>query len=570
MCYMVFLGELRLPAQHENLRIISHFIHGIAHRLSLSEKSLFDIELAVEEAATNIIHHAYPDPEAKGDILLQAEEFNDLVKITLTDWGTPLNPNDVKPFDINAPIETRIKGGMGLHFIHKLMDAVERKTSTGHGQPNTLTLVKRVERADHHARTPSAMQEFNAMRTVSEVMTSNIQLDDLLNLIIDKLVSTINAERGTLYLLDEETNQLWSRVLQEDAGTLSEIRLDVGEGIAGYVAASGETVNIPNAYEDSRFNPSFDRASGFRTRSILATPMVNPQQKIIGVVQLLNKRGGPFTFRDERLVAAMSAQAAISIENARLYQQEIQQQLINRELETARSIQASFLPDVIPDYPGWDIGAAWRPIQNVAGDFYDFYPLADGRLATVIADVSGKGIPAALFMALSVTVLRFGMNINLAPEEVTRRANEMIISEQRSRMFATTFVGYVDLQTGEVAFSSGGHNPALIYRARSQRCEYVTAPGVAIGIFEAAEFERSTTRLDPGDILVLYTDGITEAINADEHEFGEERLEKLVMRHATTSSQRLVGLVMDAVKTFAGDQELFDDATLVIIKRQPA
>lgn len=564
----MFIGELRLPAQHDNLRIISHFVHGIAHKLSLSERTLFDLELAVEEAATNIITHAYPN-EPKGDILLRAEQTGNLVQLTLTDWGIPLNPADVKPFDISAPVETRIRGGMGLHFIHRLMDGVERKTADVLGDPNTLKLIKVIERAEPGQRTASAIQELNAMRTVSEVMTTNIDLDDLLNLIITKLVTTINAERGTLYLIDEQTGELWSRVLQEDVGPLSEIRVKIGEGIAGHVALTGETLNIPDAYLDPRFNPSFDQATGFRTRSILTAPMFNPQQKIIGVVQVLNKRDGPFTFRDERLLAAMTAQAAISIENARLYQQEIQQRIITRELETAHSIQASFLPDTIPVYPGWDIGAIWCPIRTVAGDFYDFYKLHDGRLAAVVADVSGKGIPAALFMALSVTVLRFGMSLNLPPHEVTHRANEMIISEQRSRMFATTLIAYITPDSGEVVFSSGGHNPGLVYRAREQRCEYFSSSGVAVGIFKGAEYEEGQLVLGEGDLLVLYTDGITEMINPDEEEFGEERLEAVILQHADRPAQEIIDQVLNAVNDFAQGQELFDDATIVVVKRLP-
>jgi sigma-B regulation protein RsbU (phosphoserine phosphatase) len=563
---MTRLGELRVPAQHENLRTISFFIHGIGHRLSLSEKALFDLELAVEEAATNIMNHAYPG-NPKGDIMLTADEVGDFVQVTLTDWGVPLNPADVKPFDINAPVEARIKGGMGLHFIHKLMDSVERETTSEPGQPNTLTLAKLIEHARPGARPPSALQELNAMRTVSEVMTSNINLDDLLNLILNKLVSTINAERGTLYLLDDERGELWSKVLLEEIGPLSEIRVKVGEGISGHVAATGEVVNIPDAYADPRFNPQFDRVTGFRTRSILAAPMFNPQQKIIGVVQLLNKQDGPFTFRDERLLAAMSSQAAISIENARLYQQEMQQQLINRELETAHAIQASFLPDTIPQVEGWDLGAQWVPVRNVAGDFYDFYHLDDGRLAIVIADVSGKGIPAALFMALSVTVLRFGMSLNLSPDEVTRRANELIIADQRSRMFATTFVAYVSLDTGYTQIASGGHNPALLYRAAAQECEYISASGVAIGIFKTAEFEVETVHMEVGDILILYTDGITEAINNDEEDFGEERLENLVIENAEQPAQHLADLILEAVTGFTQDQNLMDDATLLVLKR---
>lgn len=566
---MTRLGELRIPAQHQNLRIISSFIHGIAHRLSLSDKAMFELELAVEEAATNIVNHAYPD-DMRGEMQVSAVETGDFVQITLTDWGLPLNPKEVKPFDVNAPIETRIKGGMGLHFIHTLMDHVERETTAGIGQPNTLKLAKLIERSQPGTRPPSAVQELNAMRTISEVMTSNINLDDLLNLIINKLVATIHAERGTLYLVDEKRGELWSKVLLQDVGPLSEIRVQIGDGIAGHVAATGEVLNISDAYADPRFNPNFDQITGFRTRSILTTPMLNPQQKIIGVVQLLNKEGGPFTARDERLLAAMTSQAAISIENARLYQQEIQQQLIKQELETAHAIQASFLPDEIPQFAGWDISALWCPIRNVAGDFYDFHQLEDGKLAVVIADVSGKGIPAALFMALSVTVLRFGMSLNLLPNEVMLRANELILADQRSRMFATTFVSYISLETGEMTLASGGHNPAILYRAATGQCDYINASGVAIGIFKGAEFLLEHEQMQTGDILVLYTDGITEAINADEEEFGEERLEELVIAHATRPADDIADLILDAVTAFAGEQNLFDDATLVVLKRQTA
>jgi sigma-B regulation protein RsbU (phosphoserine phosphatase) len=170
-------------------------------------------------------------------------------------------------------------------------------------------------------------------------------------------------------------------------------------------------------------------------------------------------------------------------------------------------------------------------------------------------------------MALSVTVLRFGMSLNLPPEEVTRRANEIIITDQRSRMFATTFIGYLNEATGEMTFASGGHNPALIYRAASGQIEYVSAPGVAVGIFKSAVFEPRTVTLAPGDVFVLYTDGITEAIDAAEEEFGEGRMESLIASNSHLPAETLTNLITDAVDNFVGDIGLFDDATLVILKR---
>jgi sigma-B regulation protein RsbU (phosphoserine phosphatase) len=564
---MIPLGELRVEAVRENLRTISYFINGIGQRLQLTEDSLFDVELAVEEAAVNVVSHAYP-PGQIGDLLVRVEAMGDVVHITLTDWGIPFDPSAVKPFDVNAPVERRIEGGMGLHLIHSLMDAVVRKTPPTPGSPNTLILTKHIERLQPGIRLPSAVRELHAMRAVSQFITTGIDLDELLELIVSKLVETIDAERGTLYLVDEEKGELFSRVLLEDSDTLKDVRVKIGEGIAGQVAATGEVLNVRHAYDDPRFLRSFDQVTGYRTHTILAAPMRNPQGKIIGVVQLLNKRGGPFTFRDERLLTAMAAQAAISIENARLYAQEIQQRLINQELETARMIQKSFLPQTIPQHPGWDTGIFWRPVREVAGDFYDFYPLPDGRLAIIVADVSGKGVPAALFMALSVTVLRFAMGLNLAPSELMDRANQAILADQRSRMFTTAFVGYLDLDSGVLQFASAGHNLPLLYRAATSRCEYLEAAGVAMGLFEGADYLEETVTLAEGDVLVLYTDGITDVINADEEEFGEERLEELVMDYATRPAQELTGLIIKSVAAFAPDQAAFDDETLIVIKRQ--
>ena len=170
-------------------------------------------------------------------------------------------------------------------------------------------------------------------------------------------------------------------------------------------------------------------------------------------------------------------------------------------------------------------------------------------------------------MALSVTVLRFGMSLNLPPDEVTRRSNELIIADQRSRMFATTFVAYLDLQTGEMQFASGGHNPALLYRAQTQTCEYLDASGVAIGIFKEAEYSLQTAQLSYGDVLMLYTDGITEVINDDEEEFGEDRLEALLKAHADRPAQEVSDIVLQEIAAFSQNRDPFDDATLVVVKR---
>jgi anti-sigma regulatory factor (Ser/Thr protein kinase) len=279
------LGELRVEAVRENLRTISYFLHGVARRLDLTEDTLFEIEVAVEEAAVNIVSHAYPRGET-GDIVIRVDLLDEVLHISLADWGTPLDPDKVRPFDLDAPVETRVEGGMGLHLISNLVDQVIRKASSSPGQPNELTLIKRIKRLEPGVLRPSTVRELHAMRTVSEFMVSGRDLEELLRVIINELVQTIGAERGAIFLIDEQTKELVSRVLVEDEGVLREIRVEIGEGIAGYVAATGEVLNIEDAYQDRRFQRGIDEMTGFRTGSVLTAPMRNPQGKSIGVVQL--------------------------------------------------------------------------------------------------------------------------------------------------------------------------------------------------------------------------------------------------------------------------------------------
>jgi phosphoserine phosphatase RsbU/P len=568
---MEFLGELRVKAVMDSFHVISAFLYGVAQSLNLTEDTLFDLDLAVEEASINVIHYAYPN-RPPGDMLFSINLDDEQLHLTLVDWGVPFDPSKIKPYDINAPIEERIRGGMGLHLIRNVMDVVEWDSAARTGGVNCLRMVKHIHRMEAGVRRPSKSRELSAIRAVSQVMATSIELDNLLKVMIDKLVDTLDAERATMYLVDEERLELYSRVMAENSG-LREIRVKMGEGIAGYVAATGQHLNIEDAYQDVRHVRTFDQITGFRTRTILAVPMYNPQQKIIGVVQVLNKKTGPFTARDERLLDVLATQAAISIENARLYEKEIQQRLIDQELETARNIQTSFLPQSIPQIDGWDIAAFWKPIESVAGDFYDFYPLADGRLAVIIADVSGKGVPAALFMALSVTVLRFAMGLGFSPSELLYRANDAILADQRSKMFATTFVSYLDPSSGLVQFASAGHNPPLLYRAETNlragdaSCEYLESSGVALGVFEEVNYEEQYRRMSPGDILILYTDGITEILDASGEEFGEERLERFMKENADRTAQEIKDRIMQAVSIFSKDGMPYDDETLVVVKR---
>jgi sigma-B regulation protein RsbU (phosphoserine phosphatase) len=409
--------------------------------------------------------------------------------------------------------------------------------------------------------------ELAALLHVTQLVNSSLDLDQVLNQVMEQIIRLTRAERSFL-MLKNDAGELEFRMARHlDRETVEGASFDISRTIAQRVAELGKPIVTTNAQEDPRFR-SQESVLSYNLRSILCVPL-RVKDQVTGVIYADNRfKSGIFGDRHRDLLTAFANQAAISIENARLHAKEIQQQLINQELETARAIQKSFLPETVPQHPGWDIAAFWRPARNVAGDFYDFFPLPDGRMGVAIADVSGKGVPAALFMALSVTVLRFAMGLNFSPSELMNHTNQAIISTQKSRMFATVFAGYLDLDSNTMQFASAGHNPPLLYRAAAGSCEYLEALGVAVGVFKEADYAEKMATLEAGDVLVLYTDGITEAVNGDEEEFGEERLEGLLMQYAAHTAQEITDLIIQSVAAYSGERGAFDDETLVVVKRQ--
>jgi sigma-B regulation protein RsbU (phosphoserine phosphatase) len=273
------------------------------------------------------------------------------------------------------------------------------------------------------------------------------------------------------------------------------------------------------------------------------------------------------TSRAMSILSGIAHQTAIAIENTRLVAELATRQRLEQELKVARDIQASFLPSCCPEVPGWEIGAFWRAARQVGGDFYDFIPLPRDHEALVIADVADKGVPAALFMALTRTLTRSAtIGSHRMPAEVLVRLNEMILADARSDLFVTIF--FADLSpVGRVIFANAGHNPPLIVRAATGEVEYLKPHGMALGVLPEVSLNNQQARLEDGDVLVLYTDGVTDALDARGHEFGLERLEKAIVKHRTKSADGIVAAIQDAVNKFVGDEPPFDDLTLVVAKR---
>ena len=267
------------------------------------------------------------------------------------------------------------------------------------------------------------------------------------------------------------------------------------------------------------------------------------------------------------ILSGIAHQTAIAIENTRLVTELAARQRFEQELQVARDIQTSFLPAGCPEVPGWQISAFWRAARQVGGDFYDFIPLPRDHEGLVIADVADKGVPAALFMAVSRTLTRAAaIHTHRSPAEVLMRLNEMILADARSDLFVTIF--FADLSpVGRVVSANAGHNPPLVVRAATGEVECLTPHGMALGVLPKVTLHDQHTKLENGDVLVLYTDGVTDALDGRGREFGLERLQRCIVAHRRRTAEEIVAAIQQAINDFVGDEPPFDDLTLVVARR---
>jgi phosphoserine phosphatase RsbU/P len=399
-------------------------------------------------------------------------------------------------------------------------------------------------------------------------LNSTLDLDELLDVILETALRVVDGERGSVYIFNEERTEIWTKVargLEGDRGKI--IRLPLGKGIAGYVAATGDTINIPEAYHDPRFNPEFDRMTGYHTRSILCAPMRNRDGGIVGVFQLLNKKDGPFTDADGVILDALSVHAAIAIENARLVVQEKEKIRIERDLMAAREVQMSLLPPAPPELPGYEFAAITIPAREVGGDLYDFIRLDQRRLVVTVGDVSGKGLPAALLMAHIQASVR-----NVAHEAMTASActtllNDRLVQSTSPEKFVTMVYAVIDTESHTVRYTNGGHNPPV--RVTTDGTHPLATGGTMLGMIEGLTFEEEVVALAAGDIIVLYTDGISEAVNENQELFGDERLQEFVAQRHALSAEEMKIQILEVVRHHQQNAPQADDMTLVIVRRLP-
>jgi sigma-B regulation protein RsbU (phosphoserine phosphatase) len=414
-------------------------------------------------------------------------------------------------------------------------------------------------------------RNLDALLEVSKALASEIQLDSLLQVIVRKTTEIMEAERSTLFLYDQARDELWSRTTEKLE--VKEIRFPAKSGVAGDVARTRRVANIPDAYADPRFNPQFDKLTGYRTRSILCLPIIGNHGELIGVLQVLNKSdGGVFNTEDEALLAAFAAHAAVALERAKMVESYVEMQRLGETLRLAHDIQMSMLPQEFPAFPGrkgFDIFARIIPAKEVGGDFYDFFFIDDDRLCFLIGDVSGKGVPAALFMAVTKTLAKAIAGSVGSPREILIRLNNELCRNNDSCMFVSVFCGILHIKSGVLMFANGGHNAPLLIQPDRGAVFLQGAEGTVLGAMDGIAFGLETVTLKTGDSLFLYTDGVTEAMDAEERFFAEERLEKAVGDLRDQSPRALIDGVMRKLDEFVLGAPQADDITMMAIRLDP-
>jgi serine phosphatase RsbU (regulator of sigma subunit) len=409
-------------------------------------------------------------------------------------------------------------------------------------------------------------RNLNALLRVSKALASEIRLDDLLQVIVEKAAEVMDADRATLFLYDESRNELWSKTTQRLE--IKEIRLPLGVGIAGHVAKTRTPINIPDTYADARFDPDFDKETGYRTRSILCLPLIGNGDRLIGVIQVLNKKDQEvFNEADESLLGGLSAHITVALERARLIEAYVEKERMEEALKLAHDIQMSMLPKIFPPFPErheFDIFAAIAPAKEVGGDLYDFFFIDDDHLCFAIGDVSGKGVPASLFMAVTKTLFKATAGNGGAPGEILARLNAEICRDNESCMFVTFFCAILNIRTGQVDYSNGGHNlPYYLHHNGVSPLENLG--GRALGLVEQSPYASGRMVLAPGEALLLYTDGVTEAMNPSETLYSDQRLEQFLGANRGSAPRQIIGDLIGDVKQFAGGAPQSDDITVLAL-----
>jgi sigma-B regulation protein RsbU (phosphoserine phosphatase) len=417
---------------------------------------------------------------------------------------------------------------------------------------------------EENKRLKRAVDELSILNDLARAIGASLNTQEIIQTIVRRSLRATSAEQGVITLVEEQSNQSMKTLVRTMVSSKEQEHFHFSQALLGWMHLNKKPLVINDPKTDERFRGiPWDES----IRSLIAVPMM-AKSELRGVLTVYNKKDGkPFAEDDQRLLAIIAGQSGQVVENARLYEKEKTLVKMQEEVRLAARIQTELLPKSPPSIAGYEIVGKTFPAQEVGGDYFDFIPIDDTRIAFCLGDVTGKGLPASLLMANLQATLRGQTLTTGSPKTCLERSNQLLYQSTSPEKFATLFYAILDLQNHQIHYSNAGHdNPYLCSgRAATKRLKI---GGIPLGMLPDFTYEQESVPLEDDSILVAYSDGVTEAMNAQEGMFGEERIAAVIDQHKLAPASEIIDHLVSAVKTFAAGYPQSDDITVVVMRRK--
>ncbi len=417
---------------------------------------------------------------------------------------------------------------------------------------------------NENVRLRRAVEELSVLNDLAKTIGASLDSQQIMDTIVRRSIRAVDAEQGVITLVDQQSPDPLKTFVRVMDGTSTHERLRPTEHFLGWMHLNRKPLVVNDAKNDERFRGvQWDET----VHSVLCVPMM-VRSELQGVLTVYNKKKGTgFTEDDQRLLAILASQSAQVIENARLNEREKQLLKMQEEIRLASKIQMELLPKEAPSVPGYQIAGRTIPAQIVGGDYFDFIHIGDDRFVFCVGDVSGKGLPASLLMANTQATIR-GQSIHLlTPSECMSRSNHLLFQSTEAEKFVTLFYAMLDFRDHTIRYSNAGHeHPVLLGTTGEPR--RLDVGGVPLGMLEDFSYREDVVGCRPGDLLVVCSDGICEAMNAQQEQFGGARLDAVIRESRDSPAGVLVEKILGAVHSYVGAAPRTDDMTVIVVKRE--
>jgi sigma-B regulation protein RsbU (phosphoserine phosphatase) len=417
---------------------------------------------------------------------------------------------------------------------------------------------------EENKRLKRAVDELSILNDLARAIGASLNTQEIIQTIVRRSLRAIDAEQGVITLVEEQSNQSMKTLVRTMVSSKEQEHFHFSQALLGWMHLNKKPLVINDPRNDERFRgiPWDDSI-----RSLIAVPMM-AKSELRGVLTVYNKKDGkPFAEDDQRLLAIIAGQSGQVVENARLYEKEKTLVKMQEEVRLAARIQTELLPKSPPSIAGYDIVGRTIPAQEVGGDYFDFIPIDEHRLAFCLGDVTGKGLPASLLMANLQATLRGQTLTTGSPKTCLERSNQLLYQSTSPEKFATLFYAILDLRNHQIHYSNAGHDNPYLYSGHAAT-RRLKIGGIPLGMLPDFSFEQESVPLEDDSLLVVYSDGVTEAMNAQEEMFGEERIAAVIDQHRHSPATAIIDHLVSAVKTFAAGHPQSDDITVVVMRRK--